>query len=171
MTTSQFTKAFTDYEAPLLAFALKFTRDPDEANDLMQDTCIKAIRFLDRFQDGTNIKGWLFTIMRNTFINDYRKSIRKQALIVQESEISSANLMKSSTSNKSETSFAMADINKAISKLSKAYSQPFIRYVEGYKYEEIAIEFSIPLGTVKTRIHEARKLLKKQLQMYKERVN
>lgn len=166
MTTNQFTLLINQHDGALRNFAMKFTRDVDDANDLMQDTMMKAIKYFDKFEDGTNLKGWLFTIMRNTFINNYRRVVKTNALITQSDEISSAQLSVSASKNQAEGSFIMGDINGALAKLPHALNIPFVRYVEGYKYEEIAVELGIPIGTVKTRIHEARKHLKKQLQMY-----
>ncbi|MGA9648997.1 RNA polymerase sigma factor [Pedobacter sp.] len=171
MTTNQFTHFITQYDHALRSFALKFTKDEDEANDLMQDTMMKAIRFINKFEDGTNIKGWLYTIMRNTFINNYRKTSKKNELITQSDEISSANLFHSATNNIGEGNFLLGDIKGAINVLPKILQIPFVKYVEGYKYEEIAQELNIPLGTVKTRIHEARKHLSRKLKMYKQGIN
>jgi len=172
MNNRDFTQMVHEHQSMLSAFALKFTGDIDDANDLIQDTMVKALRFSGKFVEGTNIKGWLYTIMRNTFINDYRKNMKKMALITQEEEISSANLLHSSTPNQSSSTFAMRDIQFALSKLPESLSIPFIRYFEGYKYHEIAEELDLPLGTVKTHIFEARKRLKKQLNMYQcERLN
>jgi len=171
MTTNQFTALISDYDSSLRSFALKFTRDEDDANDLIQDTMMKAFRYMDRYQDGTNLKGWLYTIMRNTFINNYRKSSRKGGVITQSEELSSVQLNISQINNAAEGAFVLGDIQVALSNLAEQYRIPFVRYVEGYKYEEIAAELSIPLGTVKTRIHEARRILSRKLQMYKEKVN
>ncbi|MDN3585985.1 RNA polymerase sigma factor [Pedobacter aquatilis] len=168
MTANEFNVHVHPHAKALLAHALKFTGDLEDAHDLMQDTLMKALRFYDRFEEGTNIKGWLFVIMRNTFINEYRRRAKKQSMVVQTEEISSDQLMVSSAKNTAEGSFAMGDIRKALNRLSEAYRVPFVRYVEGYKYEEIAQELSIPLGTVKTRIHQARVALKKHLVMYQE---
>jgi RNA polymerase sigma factor (sigma-70 family) len=167
-TTTSFNQLLHDHSPSLKTFAFKFTRDGAVADDLFQDTMVKALRYVDQFKEGTNIKGWLFTIMRNTFINDYRKDVRKNALITQEEEISSANLMKSSSTNTAEGKFAMADIQRSLDKLPKCYYGPFIQYFEGYKYHEIAEDLGIPIGTVKTRIHMARQLLKKQLKAYRK---
>ncbi|RZK69349.1 MAG: RNA polymerase sigma factor [Pedobacter sp.] len=171
MTLNQFTSIIMGYESALRSHALKFTNDLDDAQDLLQDTMMKAIKFYDKFEEGTNIKGWLYTIMKNTFINNYRKNVKTQAMVTQEDEISSSNLMMSATKNSSEGSFVMGDIKGALAKLPLHLSTPFVRYVEGYKYYEIAEELSIPLGTVKTHIHEARKHLTKMLKMYKESMN
>jgi len=167
MQTFLLEKELAEHVNQLRSFAYKFTRDEFETDDLIQDTMLKAVRYADHFKEGTNIRAWLFTIMRNTFINGYRKETRKNTIITQEEEISSAHLMKSSTSNSAEGKFDMADIKRALSKLPKCYYDPFIQHFEGYKYHEIALELNIPIGTVKTRIHMARQLLQKQLAVYK----
>jgi len=166
MTQKEFSDCITIHTSSLRLHALNFTRDPEDANDLLQETLLKATRFFSKFEDGTNIKGWLFVIMKNTFINNYRKEQKSRERTVQEAEITSANLHFSATTNGSVGSFAMQDISKALCTLPDKYSVPFIRYFEGYKYHEIADELQIPLGTVKTYIHEARILLKKHLKQY-----
>lgn len=149
-------------------FAFKFTRDLDDANDLVQDTIIKAIRYRDKYQPGTNLRGWLFTIMRNTFINDYRRGTVRASLIDTTEDLNSQQLHKSAIKNEGENKFMMEDINKALDRLQPEYAIPFLRYFEGYKYHEIAEELQIPIGTVKTRIFLARKNLKHDLKMYSE---
>jgi len=167
MNNAQFTQMIESHRQMLDAFAMKFTGDQDDAKDLIQDTMVKALRFSRKFVEGTNVKGWLYTIMRNTFINDYRKNNKKLSLITQQDEISSANLLHSATPNDGDSTFAMRDIKFALSKLPESLSKPFIRYFEGYRYYEIAEEINLPLGTVKTHIFEARKRHKKQLKMYR----
>jgi RNA polymerase sigma factor (sigma-70 family) len=169
MQVSNSFSALLEEHTPILKnFAFKFTHDSEVADDLFQDTMVKALKYYEQFKEGTNIKGWLFTIMRNTFINDYRRDVRKNALITQEEELSSAHLMQSATVNAAEGKFAMADIQRTLSKLPKCYYDPFMQYFEGYKYHEIAEDMNIPIGTVKTRIHMARIILKKQLKAYKK---
>lgn len=148
--------------------ALKFTRVMEDADDLVQDTLVKAIRFYGSYEPGTNLTGWLFVIMKNTFINKCRKEARKRALVVQGAEITPANLLYSADTNKATGSMIMTDISRVLDSIPDVYRIPFIRYVEGYKYHEIAEEQKIPLGTVKTRIHEARAMLKKQLKGYQK---
>jgi len=167
MQNIDFNLMLKEHTPNLKSFAYKFTKDSEVADDLYQDTMVKAIRYFAQFKEGTNMRAWLFTIMRNTFINDYRRDTRKNALITQEDEISSANLLKSSTTNRAEGSFAVADIQKALSTLEAKYRVPFVKYFEGYKYEEIAQEMDIPIGTVKTRIHIARQTLQKRLKAYR----
>lgn len=166
--TLNFESLISNYRAMLRAYALKFTQDEDDANDLMQDTLLKAYVYFANFKPGTNFKGWLFTIMKNTFINNYRKGSRKQEIIVTEEDISSTHLLMSATQNTAEASFIGKDISKALASLPPSLYSPFIRYFEGYKYHEIAEEDGLPVGTVKTRIHHARIHLRNYLKMYEE---
>ena len=155
------------HKSSLSKFALAFTRNEDDANDLVQDTFLKAIRYENLYKEGTNLKAWLYTIMRNTFINDYRRQGLRDKVIDTTTDLLSFQLMNSASSNTGTNSFINEDIHKAFNQLSPAYSVPFIKFFEGYKYHEIAAELNIPLGTVKTRIHVARKLLQDTLKMYK----
>ena len=134
----------------------------------LQDTIIKAIRYHELYKPGTNLKGWLYTIMRNTFINDYRRGTKKNALIDTSEDLSSYQLHNSAERNQGENKFVMEDINNAMEQLPSDYAVPFLRYFEGYKYHEIAEELQIPIGTVKTRIFMARQSLKSQLKMYSD---
>lgn len=160
-----------EHQSCLEKFALNFTNDIENANDLVQDTLIKAIRYHHLYKVGTNLRGWLYTIMRNTFINDYRRDSRKHALIQTSDDLNSFQLQKSAATNNGENKFVMEDINKALASLQPEYSGPFLRYFEGYKYHEIAEELNIPIGTVKTRIHMARQFLKGRLKIYNKRLN
>ncbi|RZM01703.1 MAG: RNA polymerase sigma factor [Pedobacter sp.] len=161
-----FNDAVCTHRSCLEAFAMKFTQDVEDANDLVQDTLIKAIRYHHLYKTGTNLRGWLYTIMKNTFINDYRRGSRKNAIIQNTEEFTPLHLSRSATGNMGENKFIMKDIQSALSRLQPEYSVPFLRYFEGYKYHEIAEELDIPIGTVKTRIHMARKELKKYLKIY-----
>jgi len=162
-----FSRMIKEHSPSLRIHALRYTKNEDDADDLVQDTMIKAIRFYENFEEGSNIKGWLFIILRNTFINDYRKNIKKRAIITQTEEISSQDLAISASDNKAPGTFIMGDIQMALSSIPEMYSVPFIKHFEGHKYQEIADEFNMPIGTVKTRIHVARELLKKYLKTYK----
>ncbi|HET8828606.1 MAG TPA: RNA polymerase sigma factor [Pelobium sp.] len=166
MTQIEFSTLVTRQSSSLKTYALRFTRDMDDANDLVQETLLKAITYYNNFKDGTNINGWLYTIMKNTFINGYRRFVKTTSIITQTDEISSQQLSFSSSSNKAENKFVMDDIQQALKALPKEYYVPFTLYFEGYKYHEIADDLDIPIGTVKTRIHVARKLLKKSLSVY-----
>lgn len=166
METINFNNAVCNHRSCLEAFAMKFSHDVEDANDLVQDTLIKAIRYHHLYKTGTNLKGWLYTIMRNTFINDYRKGNRKNAVIQNTEDFSPQHLSIIANNNADENKFLMKDIQTALSRLQPEYAVPFLRYFEGYRYHEIAEELQIPIGTVKTRIHMARKELKKFLKMY-----
>ncbi|PWS29469.1 RNA polymerase subunit sigma [Pedobacter yonginense] len=166
MTQIEFNNMVNSHSTSLKMHALNFTKDAEDANDLVQDTMLKAIRFYNNFEEGTNFKGWLFVIMKNTFINNYRKIAKSKTLITQEEDISSTNLMYSAEKNGSISKMIVDDIQKALNHLPDVYSVPFVKYFEGFKYHEIADELGIPLGTVKTRIHVAREMLKKYLKTY-----
>lgn len=166
MTKIEFNTMVMRQASSLKMYALHFTHDADDANDLVQDTLLKAITYYNKFKEGTNLKGWLYTIMKNTFINNYRRFVKISSFVTKSDEISSANLVFSSTKNQGESKFVMDDIKSALSKLPAEYYVPFSMYFEGFKYHEIADHLEIPIGTVKTRIHVARKLLKKSLKPY-----
>lgn len=166
MTRKQFSTVVTEQTESLKTFALRFTRNSEDANDLVQDTVLKAITYYDKFKVGTNIKGWLYTIMKNTFINNYRRTTKKNSYVTQTDDISSENLVYSATRNRGESKFIMDDIREAMLGLSDDYYIPFTMHFEGYKYYEIAEHLDLPIGTVKTRIHVARKTLKQSLKVY-----
>jgi RNA polymerase sigma factor (sigma-70 family) len=170
MTKNEFNLQLNDHSVSLQSFALNFTKDIEDANDLVQDTMLKAVTYYSKFKEGTNLKGWLFTIMKNTFINNYRRLVKTNALITKSDEISAANLQDSAAKNTSDSKFIIGDINKALSTLQPEYYIPFIKYFEGYKYHEIAEMLEIPIGTVKTRIHVARQILKKYLKTYSKEI-
>lgn len=167
MNSIEFNSLVIQHSDSLKSYAKNFTKDHEDANDLVQDTLVKAITYFKNFREGTNLKGWLYTIMKNTFINNYRRVTRSNYFITKEEEISSANLVVSSTKNLGENKFMMEDINSALSNLPEDYYTPFTMYFEGYKYHEISEHLDIPIGTVKTRIHVARKTMKKTLSAYK----
>lgn len=166
MTKIEFNTLVMRQASSLKMYALHFTHDADDANDLVQDTLLKAITYYNKFKEGTNLKGWLYTIMKNTFINNYRRFVKISSFVTKTDEISSQQLSFSATANGGEQKFVMDDIKKALSSLQKEYYVPFTMYFEGYKYHEIADHLAIPIGTVKTRIHVARKLLKSDLKAY-----
>jgi RNA polymerase sigma-70 factor (ECF subfamily) len=170
MTRPEFNEMVLRQSSSLKMYALHFTHDSEDADDLVQDTLLKAITYYNKFAEGTNLKGWLYTIMKNTFINNYRRITKINTLVTKSDEISSANLFYSSTVNNAEGKFILDDVRKALHNLADDYKIPFTMYFEGYKYHEIADYLSIPIGTVKTRIHVARKLLKGQLKAYERNI-
>ncbi len=163
-------KVFTDevknHYRPLKGFALKLTQDTEDANDLVQETMLKALRNEDKFEKGTNLSGWLYTIMRNIFINNYRRMVKSQTFLDDTENQFYINNAKNATRNRGEANMVMKEINLAIDELSDNLKVPFLMSYRGYKYEEIARHLSIPLGTVKIRIHTARQKLKEKLKIY-----
>ncbi|WP_129714045.1 sigma-70 family RNA polymerase sigma factor [Pedobacter sp. SYP-B3415] len=156
------------YRNSLKNYALRFTHNIDDAEDLLQETMLKALRYANLYKDGTNLKAWLYTILRNTFINSYRSKAKWTAVIEVNEDLSSQQLRSSASANLAENKFMRGDIQTALGSLSEEYRIPFLRYFEGYKYHEIAVELSIPIGTVKTRIFMARQHLKNKLRMYSD---
>lgn len=149
--------------------AFNLTRNSDDAKDLVQETVLKALSNEEKFKAGTNLKAWLYTIMRNTFINNYNKVTKRSSGIDSSDYLKYLNTDESYvTQNKGTSTFVMHDINKAIAKLNEEHRTPFMMYYVGYKYTEIAEKLQIPIGTVKNRIHIARKELKLLLKVYRQ---
>ncbi|RZM09992.1 MAG: RNA polymerase sigma factor, partial [Pedobacter sp.] len=153
MNTVDFSQQICNYRTALMQSAMKFTQNQEDADDLVQETLIKAIRYESKFIDGTNLSAWLYTILKNTFINHYRSCVRKSAVITRSLDFDCQYPATSCGTNGGEGKFMMEDMNKALKNLNPTLSLPFLRYFEGYKYHEIAEEINIPIGTVKTRIH------------------
>lgn len=166
MDATEFSDHISNQMGRLRSNALKFTKNLDDADDLVQETLIKAFRFSEKFEEGTNFKGWLFMIMRNTFINSYRKVSRRRAIMSSSEELADSSMLVGAVANESAGKLMIQDIDKALNLLPDRYRLPFIAYFEGYKYSEIAEELNLPLGTVKTHIYMARALLMKYLKNY-----
>jgi RNA polymerase sigma-70 factor (ECF subfamily) len=157
----------------LKSFALKMTNDPEEADDLVQDTMLKAFRFFDKFEKGTNCKAWLFQIMKNSFINNYRK-VSKEPNKVDYDDIQNfyetvkPDDVKSQHFEGDAFSDVLDDeIIDALSKLPNDFRTiVFLSDIEGYTYEEIADFMDCPIGTVRSRLHRARKMLYSMLYSY-----
>lgn len=166
METTNFKNQVTDHYKPLRGYALKLTRNLDDADDLVQETMLKAFKNDEKFAQGTNMKGWLYTIMRNLFINNYRRMVNSHVFTDDTDNQFYINSASNTSKNTGETRLVLEDIHKAIDQLSDNLKTPFMMSYNGYKYEEIAKSLSIPLGTVKIRIHNARLKLKDSLAPY-----
>ncbi len=147
-------------------FAITLTRDTESAKDLVQETMYKAIANREKYNNGTNIKAWLYTIMRNIFINDYRKRTRQQTIFDATHNDFLLNYNQPAISNMAESKLKIKEIKTTIHRLPGIFKEPFLLYFEGYKYNEIAQALREPLGTIKSRIHFARKLLKKRISRF-----
>lgn len=168
MTPSIFTAKVKEHASSLKAYALYLTQDREEANDLLQETFLKAFSNYTKFTDDTNLKGWLYTIMKNTFINNYRRRVKRNTFLDSTDNDYYLNSPSHADTNGGEKKMAMDDIQAAIAKLPFELKEAFMMNYRGYKYQEIADHFGIPIGTVKTRIHLARQVLKKRLKVYGE---
>lgn len=151
----------------LLSFALKLTMDKEEAQDLVQDTTLKALNNEEKFTDNSNFKGWMLTIMRNIFINNYRKSVRENTVVDSTEDLHHLNLSQDSGLDTPDGAYAMSEITEILAKFPADFRQPFSMHVAGYKYDEIAERLSMPLGTVKSRIFFTRKRLREILKDYR----
>ena len=166
MSTAEFNVLLLNNAGSLKPFAVSLTQDQQVAKDLFQETLYRALANKDKYSSGTNIKAWLFTIMRNIFINDYRRRAKQKTVfntLVNDSLIGSGTTV---VNNGAENSLNLKEINHAIYHLPQIFKIPFLLYFEGYRYHEIAYSLNEPLGTIKSRIHFARKLLKEQITRY-----
>ncbi len=145
----------------LYKIAYKYTKESEVADDLVQETVYKALKNESSFQKGTNLRAWLSIILRNNYINEYRKKTRYTNTDDVISYVGNKESYKAK--NDGENTLAVQYIEEEIEKLPENLKDPFMLYYEGFSYDEIATEFDIPLGTVKSRIHHARKRLKKSL--------
>jgi len=169
MSTYNFNEELIAFERPLKSFAYGFTNNEEDANDLLQETFLKALTYRTKFQAQTNLKGWLYTIMRNTFINNYRKAMRANTIIDRTDE---QYFINSTSSDKGfadpDSVFSHAQIVKVVDKLEGEYRVPFEMYNDGFKYKEIAAKLDLPIGTIKSRIFLARKKLMSSLSDYRD---
>lgn len=166
MTAFEFGFALQKIAYSLRPFALRLTKDSDEANDLLQETILKAFSNREKFTEGTNLKAWLYTIMKNTFITNYQRLVRRNTFIDTTDNMHFINSTDNIAVNGAYGAFTMEDVTLAIDKLEDAYKVPFMMHFRGFKYYEIAERLEIPIGTVKNRIHIARKELKDALKVY-----
>jgi RNA polymerase sigma-70 factor (ECF subfamily) len=164
MSATEFDHMLLNNAEFLKPFAITLTRDTENAKDLLQETFCKALVNKEKYRVGTNIKAWLYTIMRNIFINNYRRRIKHQVVQDNSSNDFLLNFNRASVTNEAIQKINGKNIYRAIYDLPEIFKTPFLLYFEGYKYHEIADILHEPLGTVKSRIHFARKLLKAQIE-------
>ena len=160
MTTLEFSSEFDSLESILFSFAMKLTKNREDAKDLMQETAMRAFRHRDKFTMGTNFKSWCSTIMRNTFINQYRKKKLRRNVNEPIESFLFAVENKNVIPNRGEMNIRMKEYKNVFNEISDIYSIPFLMFYRGYEYKEIAEYLEIPIGTVKSRIFLARKKLK-----------
>jgi RNA polymerase sigma-70 factor (ECF subfamily) len=163
MSITEFNALLLHHAHSLKPFAINLTRNNEVANDLYQETLYKALANREKYHTGSNIRAWLFTIMRNIFINEFRKKVRHQAYIGSQTGADSLHEKSAFSRNTAEERLAFQEISKKLFHLPEVLKLPFLLHFEGYRYQEIAEALNEPLGTIKSRIHIARKVLKQQL--------
>ncbi len=166
MTQVQFNNALMSLSDKLYYYALSLTSDSERASDLLQETFLKALTYRDKFAMNTNFKAWVYTIMKNTFINDYRRNTKMKGTFDSAANDHYLNVAGEKQFPPADSVISTGEINKAISNLDDEFRIPFTMFLEGYKYTEIAEELNLPLGTVKSRIFFTRKKLESSLKEY-----
>ena len=163
MSTLEFDSKFDQLSNILHSFALNLTKNSEEAKDLYQETAFRAMSNRDKFRPGTNFKAWLLTIMKNIFINNYRKKSKARTIFDSTDNMYYINSGGATISNRAESRIMMDELNHMIERLDDNLKVPFEMHYVGYKYQEIADKLDLPLGTVKSRIFFARKELKEMI--------
>ena len=159
----QFQQRLLGLQEHMMSFAIKLTANRDDALDLIQDTTLKVLDNQEKFVDNVNFAGWVMTVMRNIFINNYHKIVRVQTMVYQNADLYNLNIINDSISGSPDKVYQMQEITKAIAELNDDIKIPFTLFLNGYKYHEIAQKLNIPLGTIKSRIFFARKELQNKL--------
>ena len=166
MENRHFERELASLRPTLYSFTRKFTTNRDEGLDLVQDTILKALNHKAKFRDDVNLKGWLYTIMRNTFINQYRKNSKFRKSVGENAEYQYLNTEEHYTFHKPDSTAQWKEVWDVVNSIKEELGKPFKMYTSGYKYHEIAEHLSLPLGTVKNRIFQARQEIQKQLTGY-----
>lgn len=167
MRTATFTQNLLSVQTELLNFAYKLTSDREDANDLLQETSLKVLDNEEKYTAETNFKGWVYTIMRNIFINNYRKALRDQTYVDHTDNQFFLNQGIDIEGDSTEGSYDLKEMRRIVNALPKEYRVPFAMYVSGFKYREIADKLGLPLGTVKSRIYFTRQRLQKDLKDFR----
>ena len=167
MSSNDFNTELIGLSNSLEFFALSLTRNDEDAKDLVQETMVKAITYRDKFVKETNLKAWCYTIMKNTFINNYRRAIKANTIIDQTEDLYFLNSKRSEDGTIPDSALAYKEIRSKVDALEDDYRIPFEMHNKGYKYKEIADYLDSPIGTVKSRIFLARRRLMDQLKEYR----
>jgi RNA polymerase sigma-70 factor, ECF subfamily len=163
MTAIEFQYQLTSLEGPLMNFAYSLTSDKNDAKDLVQETFLKALKYCDKFVHDSNFKGWIFTIMRNTFINEYHRLFRYTELTEFSNSGTVSDEIHANYADNPMSQYRTKELENIIDSLNDEFRLPFKLFHEGYKYKEIAELLNINIGTVKSRIFVARRKMIKQL--------
>ncbi|MBR8537197.1 RNA polymerase sigma factor [Carboxylicivirga mesophila] len=163
MTAVQFDQRLLSMQDKLLYFALSLTANDEDARDLLQETTLKALTYRDQFVNNTNFKAWVFTIMKNTFINNYRRVQKTRSTFDSTEDAIRAAYKRNYASETPENVYAVMEMNSKVEKLDDEFRIPFKMHTQGFKYKEIAEKLDLPIGTVKSRIFFTRKKLQEML--------
>ena len=163
MSTLEFNQSLVNNTEYLKPFAISLTRDSELAKDLLQETIYRSLANREKYNSGTNIKAWMYTIMRNIFINNYRRIAKQNTIFDNTPNDYLLNYGRFTTPNFAETKLSLKEMESAVNHLPEIFKNPFKLYFEGYKYHEISDILNEPLGTIKSRINFARKLLKQKI--------
>ena len=163
MNTSQFQKKLLGMQENMMNFALMLTANREDAQDLLQETSLKVLDNREKYVDNRNFKGWVLTVMRNIFINNYHRVLRTQTVVEQDVDLYNLHVTNDSSFDTPDGTCQLQEITGAIDALNEELKAPFSMYVSGYRYHEIAEALHVPLGTVKSRIFFARQELKTKL--------
>ena len=163
MTALEFQHSIVQHMPSLENFTRKFTNNHEESQDLVQETVLKALTYREKFKPNTNLKGWLYTIMKNTFINNYRKAQRSKTMYDDTESLYYLNVEDRHTFSCPEKTSIYRDTWDNVNDIRQEYLEPFKLHTQGFKYEEIAEKLDIPIGTVKNRIFHARKDIQRNL--------
>lgn len=166
MTKQEFSSLVLTEQKSLKNYAKMLTRNTEDAHDLVQETMLKAYANRDSYISNTSIKAWLFTIMKNSFINQYRRMVKRNTFLDTTDNTYFLDSPFIALENKGDLKMMKKDIHKAIEDLPSSLRETFMLHYYGYKYHELAEYYNIPIGTIKTRIHMARKALKDKLSDY-----
>ena len=163
MTAIQFQEKILSIQKNMYSFAMLLTANRYDAEDLLQETTLRVLDNRDKYVDNVNFKGWVLTIMRNIFINNYRKELRSQVVIDQTGDLHQLNVSGDSRWENPEERMTIKEIKFTINSLNEDLKIPFSMFLDGYKYNEISNKLALPLGTVKSRIFFARRELQRNL--------
>ncbi|MFO7997604.1 MAG: RNA polymerase sigma factor [Bacteroidales bacterium] len=164
MTAVEFNYKLLGLQKNLKYFAYTLTSNYEDAQDLVQETFLKALTNRDKFAANTNLKAWTFTIMKNTFINNYRQNVRNNTILDKTDDLYYLNLSKESGIGLPDSALSEKEIQREINRIDEDQRKPFEMYNKGYKYKEIAQQLDLSIGTVKSRIFFTRKKLMEALE-------
>jgi RNA polymerase sigma-70 factor (ECF subfamily) len=163
MATFNFNSSFNELAPNLNSYAYNLTQNMEDAKDLFQETAFRAMKNSEKFKVDTNMKAWLFTIMKNIFINNYRRKVKTRVINDSSDNLYYLNSGKASIDNRGDSTILMKELMTLVDDLEESFRIPFLMHYQGFKYQEIADKFELPLGTIKSKIFFARRRLKAQI--------